>query len=278
MIALLAALLAGLGTALLLGSPTVILRPRIATVLAAHRSPLVVRTQLASGGAAFLVGAAVCLTLFGSIPAAICGGAFAAPLPVAVHRQRERDRLEVARDSWPRMIDELRVLTSSAGRSIAQAFIELGTSAPTELRAGFEAARREWLLTADLSRMLEVLRRELADPTCDAICETVLVAAEFGATDLDQRLLALAEDRRVDTRNRREARARQAGVRFARRFVLLVPFGMAIAGLTMGSGRAAYRTPMGQVAVLVALIVTAGCWMWAGSMLRLPDERRVFSR
>jgi tight adherence protein B len=231
------------------------------------------------GGAclvSFIVGAAICFTLFGTLPPALFGGSFAASLPFAVSRQRRRDRLEIAREAWPRMIDELRVLTSSAGRSIPQSILEVGSSAPVELRPAFLEARREWLLTSDLERMLGALRRQLADPTCDAVCETLLVANELGGSDLDQRLSVLAEDRRVDTRNRREARARQAGVRFARRFVLLVPIGMAAAGLTVGSGGAAYRTPLGQLAVLVALAVTIACWCWAGAMLRLPTEERVF--
>ena len=70
----------------------------------------------------------------------------------------------------------------------------------------------------------------------------------------------------------------QAGVRFARRFVLLVPLGMAAAGLSVGNGREAYRTPLGQVAVLAALAMVAVCWVWAGRILRLPEEERVFSR
>jgi hypothetical protein len=51
---------------------------------------------------------------------------------------------------------------------------------------------------------------------------------------------------------------------------------MAAAGLAVGTGRSAYQTPIGQWAVLVAIAVTAGCWVWAGHMLRLPIEERVF--
>lgn len=282
MIRFLAALAAGLGTALALRSGTTpggeqADRFRLRAVI--HPSSPVrieIGQLLMACIAAFVGGAATCFTLFGTFPPALFGGVFAASMPIAVRRQRRRDRLEIAREAWPRMIDELRVLTASAGRSIPQAILEIGTSAPPELRPAFLDARREWLLTSDLERMLAALRRRLADPTCDAVCETLLVASELGGSDLDRRLILLAEDRRVDSRNRREARARQAGVRFARRFVLLVPLGMAIAGLSVGSGGAAYRTPLGQLAVLVALGVTVGCWCWAGAMLRLPDEERVF--
>ena len=224
----------------------------------------------------FAFGSALCLTIFGSLLPAIAGGVFAATFPISAARQRRQQQLAAAQESWPRMIDELRVLTAAAGRSIPQALLEIGASAPIQLKPAFADASREWMLNTDLERMLTVLRSALADPTCDSVCETLLIAAELGGTDLDRRLIALAEDRRIDTRHRREARARQAGVRFARRFVLLVPLGMAAAGLAVGTGRSAYQTPIGQSAVLVAIAVTAGCWIWAGRMLRLPAEERVF--
>ena len=75
---------------------------------------------------------------------------------------------------------------------------------------------------------------------------------------------------------RKDARARQAGVRFARRFVLIVPLGMALAGMSVGNGRQAYEEPQGQAVVLVAMAMTGGCWAWASRILRLPDEERVF--
>ena len=75
---------------------------------------------------------------------------------------------------------------------------------------------------------------------------------------------------------RKDARSRQAGARFARRFVLLVPMGMALAGLGIGNGRAAYQTGAGQAAVVVALAMIGGCWWWAGRIMRLPDEERIF--
>jgi tight adherence protein B len=229
-------------------------------------------------GVVFVLGAALAFVLFGAALPTLVGGAFAASFPVAAHRHRRRTRRALAQDAWPRMIEELRVLTSSVGRSIPQALFQVGAAGPEELRPAFAAAQREWLLTTDFERSLGVLRSQLADPTCDATCETLLVAHELGGTDVDRRLADLAEDRREDARYRKDARARQAGVRFARRFVLLVPLGMAAAGLSVGNGRSAYQTPLGQSAVLVALAMVAGCWVWAGRMLRLPDEERVFTR
>jgi len=227
-------------------------------------------------GTLFVAGAAAGALFFGAALPALVLGSFAASMPIATYRKRRVSRVERARDSWPRLIDEIRTLTAGAGRSVPQALFEVGLNGPAELRPAFEAAHREWLLSTDFSRTLDVLKRRLADPTADSACETLLIAQELGGTDLDRRLDALAEDRRLDLQGRKDARAKQAGVKFARRFVLIVPLGMAVVGLSIGNGRAAYQTPLGQVVVVIALALVAACWLWSGRIMRLPDEQRVF--
>ena len=142
----------------------------------------------------------------------------------------------------------------------------------------FDAAHREWLISTDFERTLTVLKAGLADPTADATCETLLVAHTVGGSDLDRRLEALVEDRIQDTQGRKDARAKQAGARFARRFVVFAPFGMALAGMSVGNGRHAYQSATGQTLTLFAVLLVAGCWLWAGRILRLPEEERVFDR
>jgi tight adherence protein B len=214
--------------------------------------------------------------LFGGVLPAAVLGAFAGSVPLASYRSRRLEVRQKAREAWPRLIEEIRILTSSAGRSIPQALFEVGRAGPDELRPAFDAAQREWLLSTDFTRTVAVLKTRLADPTVDATCETLLIAHELGGSDLDHRLAALAEDRRADSRERKDARARQAGARLARWFVLIVPLGMAAVGLTIGRGRDAYTTPLGQVLIVVALFMIVACWAWASVIMRLPTEERVF--
>ena len=223
-----------------------------------------------------VLGALGAYAVFGGVLPAIVVAAFAATFPLASYRLRRRARRAAAMDAWPRLLEELRILTSSLGRSIPQALFDVGRRAPEELRGAFEAAHREWLLSTDFERTLRVLKAKLADPTADAVCETLLVAHEVGGTDLDRRLEALIDDRVQDTQGRKDARAKQAGARFARRFVLIVPAGMALAGMSVGTGRAAYQTSSGQLMVVLAIALVVGCWIWAGRIMTLPDEERVF--
>ncbi len=235
------------------------------------REFLAVLLALAAGGA--LAG----WVLFaGALPAAAMG-VFAATFPVETYRRRRANRRAAALDAWPRLIEEIRVLTGSLGRSIPQALFEVGQRGPEELRPAFAAAQREWMLSVDFARTIAVLKSRLADATADMVCETLLVAHEVGGSEVDRRLEALADDRMQDCQGRKDARARQAGARFARRFVLLVPLGMALAGMSVGDGRAAYGTFTGQVLVLAGLALVALCWVWAGRVMRLPDEERVFA-
>jgi tight adherence protein B len=224
-----------------------------------------------------VLGSTLAFVVFGGVVPAVLAGGFAATAPIASYRQRRARRLADAREAWPRMIEEIRLLTGSLGRSVPQALLDVGRRRPVELRPAFAAAEREWLLSTDFARTTAVLKARLADPTADAACETLLVAHEIGGSDVDRRLAALIEDRIQDVQGRKDAQAKQAGVRFARRFVLLVPLGMALAGLSIGTGRAAYQTALGQSLVALGLAVVVGCWVWAGRLLRLPEEERVFS-
>jgi tight adherence protein B len=235
-------------------------------------------SELAAGmGVLAVVGAGAAYVVFGGVLAPLVCGGFASTFPLSAARARRRRRRDRAREAWPRMIEEVRLQTTTMGRSVPQALFAVGVRAPEEMRPAFEAAHREWLISTDFPRTLAVLRGRLGDATADMVCETLQIAHEVGGGDIGQRLAALAEDRVQDLQARKDADAKQAGARFARRFVLLVPAGMALAGLTIGNGRAAYQTPAGQVLVLVALALTGLCWLWAGRIMRLPSEQRVFA-
>ena len=223
-----------------------------------------------------VVGAGLTFAVLGAPLPALAVGAFAATYPAASYRARRQQRRARAAESWPRMIEEIALLAGSLGRSIPQALFEVGRGAPEEMRPAFEAAHRQWLISTDFERSVAVLKAGLADATADAACETLLVAHEVGGTDVQRRLAALVEDRVADLQGRKDARARQAGARFARRFVLLVPVGMALVGLSISGGRNAYRSAEGQLAALAAIGMVVACWLWSARIMKLPEEERVF--
>ncbi len=218
------------------------------------------------------------LVLFGGVLPAILTALGVSTTPVAVYRKRRQKRLQQAQEAWPRIIEEIRLLATSSGKSIPAALFAAGSRAPASLRAGFDAAEREWLLTTNFERAIGVLKTTATHPTADTIAETLLGAYAVGGVDLESRLRDLVDDRIADLSARKDARAKQAGARFARAFVLAVPAGMALMGLGIGRGRAAYQTNTGQLLVAFAVLTVMGCWYWASRIMALPTERRVFNR
>lgn len=224
-----------------------------------------------------LLGFAFGSLLFGGVLPALIIAIFAATAPVGVARVRHERMIDHAHRAWPAIIEEIRLLTGTLGRSIPQATFEVGLRSHPGLRPAFETAHREWLISTDFARSLDVLKSYLAHNTADIVAETLLTAHELGGGEVGNRLGALAQDRMTDQQHRRDAVARQAGVRFARWFTLIVPVGMALTGLSIGDGREAYGTDIGQALVAVALILILACWLWAGRIMRMPTEERVFA-
>ncbi len=225
----------------------------------------------------FVIGSGLGYAMFAGWTPAVLAGVFASAAPPAAYRRRRRRRLAEAQQAWPRMIEEIRVLIGSSGASIPQALFEVGTRSPEALESAFRRAHREWLLSTDFERAVTTLKSSLAHPTADVALETLLAAYQVGGVDLEPRLADLAEDRMAELQDRKDARSRQAGARFARAFVIAVPLGMALMGLSIGNGRAAFRTPGGQIAVVLGLVVMVVCWVWAGRLMTLPDNQRVFA-
>ena len=223
------------------------------------------------------VGAIAGWVVFGGAVVPVASALLIGSSPVLGARARQERRRVEAREAWPRLIDEIRIKATTLGRSLPHALLDAGASAPDELRPAFEAARREWLLSTDFETTLAVLKGRLCDATADAVCETLLVAHQIGGNEIDRCLQALHDDRVLDLQGRKDADARQAGARFARWFTIVVPVGMAFVGLSIGDGRAAYGTPWGQALVLIGLAFVAACWVWAGRIMRLPADERVFA-
>lgn len=234
------------------------------------------RALVAAMAVLALLGFAFGTLLFGGILPAIIIGLFAATAPIGVARVRHERMVDNAHRAWPAIIEEIRLLTGTLGRSIPQATFEVGLRSHPGLRPAFEDAHREWLISTDFGRSLEVLKARLAHNTADIVAETLLTAHELGGGEVGNRLGALAQDRMTDQQHRRDAVARQSGVKFARWFTLIVPAGMALTGLGIGDGRSAYGSTLGQALVAIALLLILASWAWAGQIMKLPIEERVF--
>ena len=89
-----------------------------------------------------MVGGLLAYTVFGSAGPALIAAIFAGSFPVAMFRNRRRQCRERAQEAWPRIIEEIRILTGAVGRSIPQALFEAGHRAPGELQPAFDSPSR----------------------------------------------------------------------------------------------------------------------------------------
>jgi tight adherence protein B len=254
-----------------MGVHLLVVRPRPTARVRRRRS----RRDLLPAGAA-LAGLVLGFVAVGG-PAAVAAGGLAAACAQAGRRSVGSARREQARRHWPGLLEEIRVLTTSGGRSIPRALLEAGARTPEPLATAFAATDRAWRVSGDLGPALDVLKAQLDEASTDLVCETLLVAHELGGSGVGPRLRRLADDRRRDLDARDLAVAKLAGARFARRFVVIVPLGMAVAGQSVGTGRAAFASAGGQVVGFTAAGLVALCWVWSGRYLELPDEPRVFA-
>ena len=157
-----------------------------------------------------VLGFAIGTLLFGGVLPATMIALFAAVSPVGVARVRHERLTDAAHHAWPGIIEEIRLLTGTLGRSIPQATFEVGLRTHDGLRPAFEEAHREWLISTDFGRSLDVLKRRLGHNTADVVAETLLTAHELGGGEVGNRLGALATDRMTDQRHRRDAVARSS--------------------------------------------------------------------
>ena len=217
-------------------------------------------------------------TLFGGAAAPALVALLCASVPPCAAARRRRQRVADAWQAWPRLLAEIRVLVAHRAQSIPAALFAVGAHAPDGMRQAFAEAERTWSLSTDFEASLRVLKEALADPTADAVCETLLAAQQIGGVRIDARLRALAEAAQAEAAARSDARAKQAGARFARSFVATVPAFMALIGLSIGRGRQAYESGDGQLLVAFSVLAVAGCWLWAGRIMVIPLRKRVFLR
>ena len=246
------------------------------TATAAPRAPVSLLRGALAGAVAAAVGWMGAWTLFGGVVAPTLVAVLGAATPPCAMANRRRRRAADCWQAWPRLLAEIRVLVTHRGQSIPAALFAVGSDAPAGMRQAFSEAARTWSLSTDFEASLRVLKTSLADPTADAVCETLLAAHQIGGVRIDARLRALAEAAQAEAAARSDARAKQAGARFARSFVASVPAFMAAIGLSIGRGRQAYESGDGQLLVAFSVLVVAGCWLWAGRIMAIPARKRVF--
>jgi tight adherence protein B len=209
------------------------------------------------------VGVVVAL-LTGWVIAVMLGPAVVAGLPVllsAPPAAARVGRLE-AMEEWTRSLSGV----LSVGVGLEQALMATVRSTPDPIRP--EVTRLVARLRARWSTedALRVFAEELDDATGDLVAANLILGARRRGAGLASVLEGLAESVAADVRARREIEADRAKPRTTARLVTLITIGvLAVLALT-GSYIDPYRSPLGQLILVVLLAAYVATLVWMRRM------------
>ena len=232
------------------------------------------------------------LTVIGVVMAtvAVIAGALAAtviPLPsiaplgcvvgcgvpvVALASARDRRRHR-ARALWPDVIDSIRVALRS-GSTLADAVTAAGSAVPREWRSAWTELESDLRRGADVDSALRRLQRALADPIADRVVESIMVAREYGGTELPAVLAELGRSVRKESAMRHEAQSRQSWLRHAATLGVVSPWIVLALLASRPENREAYSTSAGTLLIVASAAATAVAYfvMRALGSMREPSR------
>lgn len=178
---------------------------------------------------------------------------------------------------WPRVLDEIRIRVATLGEPIPQAMFESAKGFEPQAAAIFDSNRVGWNLSGDFATVALSLQKDLDDARSQSVIQTLLLCHEMPSISTEARIDRLRSDRTWDLETSKEVESKLAGAVFARRFVLIVPVGMALAGAAIGGGRAAFSTTVGLTLSAFALLVLLLCWIWSSKLLGVPETETGLS-
>jgi tight adherence protein B len=188
----------------------------------------------------------------------------------------ERRRIEGIA-TW---LEDLRDTLRGSSMGVEEALEQVAQRPPEALRAPLSTylfRRRQGFRTEDA---LTDLADDLAHPTSDAAVAALrlVVTGSTGAARLHPTVSALAAAARDEVRAReRVDRTRAVYISSMQRLVVIAAILIAYLRFAGGSLLDPYRTPAGQLFLMVPLAMWAGCILWLRSLCRyeVPDRYRI---
>lgn len=194
-------------------------------------------------------------------------------IPIATLDAARSRRGTVAQARWPDIIDTIR-MSLRAGGSLADAFGAASSQVPREWAGAWSIAVTDLNRGAPIDGVLRALRRDMAEPIADRVCDAIAVAQELGGTELPRILEELARSVRDDVRLRREATSRQSWVRHAARLGSAAPWVLVVLLGSRPENRDAFSSPAGTSLLVACAGATVVAYIVMTALGRLPDPVR----
>jgi tight adherence protein B len=189
---------------------------------------------------------------------------------LASARDRRRQR---ARALWPDVIDSIRVALRS-GSTLTDAMIAASAMVPKEWRIAWTELEVNLRRGSDVDTALRRLQRALADPIADCVVEAIVVAREFGGTELPTVLTELGRSVRRESAMRREAQSRQSWVRHAATLGVVSPWIVLALLASRPENREAYSTAAGTILIVASAGATVVAYVAMRALGTLREPAR----
>lgn len=118
---------------------------------------------------------------------------------------------------------------------------------------------------------LRLWAEEMNDRTADLVAGTLIMGAETRRGGMAQALRGLTESLAEENRTLRRIEADRAGVQMSARLICVVTLGMLVF-ISTGPFGGPYRTPLGQVVLVLIGLADAALLRWMQSLISLPPR------
>lgn len=200
-------------------------------------------------------------------------GVAAVAVPLAVLDSARSRRRRSAAAAWPNVIDAIR-MALRAGLTVHDAIRAAHSHLPAQWRDAWAESTKNAAVGTPLTQVLRDLRRELADPIGDRLCETIETSLEVGGTELPVVLDDLARSVRAEQLIRRDAVARQSWVKHAARLGSAAPWIVVVMLATRADARDAFSNVAGASLLVACAGATVVAFAVMSALGRLPDPPR----
>lgn len=194
-------------------------------------------------------------------------------VPVVVLTSVRDMRRRRARALWPDVIDSIRVSLRS-GSTLVESVIGASGMVPNDWQSAWSEVEMDLRRGSDMAPALRRLQQRLADPVADRVVECLILAREFGGTELPAVLADLGRSVRREQSLRNEAQSRQSWVRHAATLGIVAPWVVLAMLASRPENREAYATPAGTILIVVSAGATIVAFLVMKALGTLPEPKR----
>lgn len=189
---------------------------------------------------------------------------------VARSRQISTNRHRELRSIWPTFLEQLRSSMLSSQRALPYVMYDNSGGGFLFLTDLLNIGKREFETSGNFQSSLRQIWKYADDQTTSQVCASLINTKGATSSQIQHQLSDIAAALKTQQILISEAESKLAGVKIARLFVLLIPAGMALAGVAFAGTLSPFFTSTSLIQISVALLVIVMCWQLSNRLMQFP--------